>query len=103
MSEENWNTGFAKSLGVFLNGEAIPTPSTRGERVVDASFYVFFNAHSEPLTFTAPAADWGSQWITALDTRDAAPPDEDGRGEPIPARGTFNAEAWSVVVLRRIA
>jgi glycogen operon protein len=102
MSEENWNTGFAKSLGMFLNGEAIPTPSTRGERVVDASFYVFFNAHSEPLTFTMPGADWGNRWITALDTRDATPPNDEGRGEPIPAGGTYNVEAWSVVVLKRI-
>ena len=35
MSEEDWRAGFAKSLGVFLNGDAIPTPNERGERVVD--------------------------------------------------------------------
>ena len=39
MTDEDWQVGFAKSLGVFLNGEAIPTPNERGERVVDDSFY----------------------------------------------------------------
>ena len=46
MSDEDWQAGFAKSLGVFLNGDAIPTRDERGERVVDDSFYVMFNAHS---------------------------------------------------------
>ena len=53
MSEEDWQAGFAKSLGVFLNGDAIPTPNERGEPVRDDSFYVMFNAHHEPLDVQA--------------------------------------------------
>ena len=37
MSEQDWQAGFAKSLGVFLNGDAIPTSDERGERVRDES------------------------------------------------------------------
>ena len=37
MTEEDWQTGFAKSLGVFLNGDGIDTPGPRGERIVDDS------------------------------------------------------------------
>jgi isoamylase len=33
MEEEHWGEGFAKSLAVFLNGEAIPSPNARGERI----------------------------------------------------------------------
>ena len=47
MSDGDWQAGFAKSLGMFLNGDAIPTPNERGERVIDDSFYVMFNAHHD--------------------------------------------------------
>src|SRR5262249_36190623 len=30
MSDEDWRAGFAKSMGVFLNGGAIPTTNERG-------------------------------------------------------------------------
>jgi glycogen operon protein len=39
MSEEDWATGFAKSLALFLNGEEIAHASPRGEHVRDDSFY----------------------------------------------------------------
>ncbi|MCL1593841.1 MAG: glycogen debranching protein GlgX, partial [Actinomycetia bacterium] len=47
MSDDDWNRGHAKSLAVYLNGNAIPTLDARGERVIDDSFLVLFNAHSE--------------------------------------------------------
>ena len=59
MSEEDWRAGFAKSLGVFLNGDGIATPNERGEPVRDESFYVMFNAHHEPLAFKLPEEKWG--------------------------------------------
>jgi isoamylase len=68
MSEEEWAVGFAKSIGVFLNGKAIPTRGARGERIVDASFYVIFNAHHEPMTFTLPGPAWGRKCEVELDT-----------------------------------
>jgi hypothetical protein len=40
--------------------------------------------------------------VTVLDTREARPPDEEGRGEPIPAGGIVRAEAWSMALLKRI-
>ena len=40
MSEDDWAKGYAQSLAVFLNGEAIPSPSPRGEPVTDDSFFL---------------------------------------------------------------
>jgi glycogen operon protein len=100
MSEEEWAVGFAKSIGVFLNGKAIATRGPRGERMVDASFYVIFNAHHEPLVFTLPGPAWGRRCEIDLDTGAV-----DGRGEhghayragrPVPAA------ARSVMVLRYV-
>ncbi|HEY9267596.1 MAG TPA: glycogen debranching protein GlgX, partial [Mycobacterium sp.] len=38
MTGEDWGSGFAKSIAVFLNGDAIPYMDVRGQRVTDASF-----------------------------------------------------------------
>ena len=68
MSDEEWRHGFAKSIGVFLNGKAIPYLDERGRRVVDDSFFVMFNAHHEPLEFFLPGPEWGKTAELLLDT-----------------------------------
>jgi len=99
MAEEQWGEGFAKALGVFLNGEGIDSPDVRGERVVDQSFYVLFNAHYEPLPFILPKGDWGKEWIVVLDTNKPLPEEEEQlykSGDEIPV------ESRSVKLLRRV-
>jgi isoamylase len=68
MTWEDWDSGFGKSLAVYLNGEGIPEPNYRGERVVDDSFILCFNAHSEELQFETPDSVYGSKWAVVLDT-----------------------------------
>ncbi len=70
MSEEDWRHGFAKSIGVFLNGDAIPSPGPMGERIVDDSFYLLINAHFEQLAFVLPMRQDCSGWVKVLDTSD---------------------------------
>jgi isoamylase len=100
MRPEDWRRGFAKSLGVFLNGRAIPSLGSQGERVEDDSFYVLFNAHHEPIAFSLPhRASWGRSWVKILDTTEELPfekeePYEMGQEVPVAAR--------SVVLLRRL-
>ncbi len=71
MTDADWDTGYAKSLAVFLNGDAISEPGPRGERIRDDSFLLLINAHHESLTFTLPAADFGDGWRSVLDTAEA--------------------------------
>ena len=97
MSEEDWGSGFAKSMAVFLNGEAIPSPDNRGERITDDSFLVVFNAHHEPMTFTLPPERFGPRWIRTLDTADVL--DE---GEQVGAGGKAIVQDRSLVLFRRI-
>ena len=68
MSEEHWGEGYARSLGIFINGDTIPNPNTRGDPVTDASFFLIFNAHHEALDFTLPGQPWGTRWTLLLDT-----------------------------------
>ena len=103
MSEEDWQAGFAKSLGVFLNGRAIPTPNERGEQILDDSFYVIFNAHHEPLEFTLPESKWGTRWGVVLDTNEegAHYMREDDIGRSYGPGEKFQVQSWSTVLLRR--
>jgi len=68
MSEKNWERGVARSLGVFLNGEAIPNPNPQGEPVIDDNFYLMFNAHHEDKIFTLPKLQTIDNWQPVLDT-----------------------------------
>ena len=104
MSEEDWRAGFAKSLGVFLNGRAIPTPNERGERVYDESFYVMFNAGHEPLEFTVPEAKWGTRWRVVINTfEDADHMSEEDGGEEYDPGAKLHVQPWTLVLLERTA
>jgi glycogen operon protein len=120
MTEEDWESGFAKTVGVFLNGDAIPDPDLRGEKITDDSFLVFFNAHYEKLPFTIPNRDWGDRWVVVLDTDDLRLQPEPGggngngpgttiawepglgEGEPVKKGDQIDVGARSLMVLRRV-
>ena len=68
MTDADWKTGYAKAMGVFLNGDAITEPDPRGEPVRDETFLLLFSADSQPARFTLPAEDFGHTWEVVLDT-----------------------------------
>jgi isoamylase len=67
MGDEDWDSGLANAVGVFLNGEAITDRDRRGQRVTDDSFLLLFNAQPDALDWTLPD-QWGKRWETVLDT-----------------------------------
>jgi isoamylase len=105
MTDEDWNTGYAKALAVFLNGDAISEPDQRGERVRDDTFLLLFSADSQPVTFTLPSARFGRGWTVVLDTispaRPADPPGPPARQRRAGARVVLRAH--SMMVLRRVS
>jgi isoamylase len=68
MSDEHWSSGFAKSLGVFLNGAGLASRDERGGLVLDDSFLLLINAHHEPLTFQAPVEGPTDPFVVVFDT-----------------------------------
>jgi isoamylase len=98
MTNEQWNDGLAKCMCVFLNGEEIPDPGPRGERITDDSFLIFFNAFHEAIDFTVPNGDYGDAWVAEIDTSD--PGLEEG-SLSLKAGEVINVAARSVLVLRR--
>jgi glycogen operon protein len=68
MKEENWQLDHARSLGVYINGKAIRSVDQKGKPIVDDSFYIIFNAHSESLPFKLPPPKFTKEWMKIIDT-----------------------------------
>ena len=70
----------------------------------DDSFYTMFNAHHEAVEFTLPEAKWGDGWAVVLNTADETDyMSEEELGPEIEAGGRMHVQAWSLVLLKRIA
>ncbi|HET7482305.1 MAG TPA: glycogen debranching enzyme, partial [Actinomycetota bacterium] len=98
MTHDEWNTGYARSIGVFLNGDEIPDPDPEGRRITDDSFLLLFNAHDAAIDFTLPDEEWGRVWVESIDTNDPAPRDASPEYK---AGAQVRVETRSIVVLRR--
>ncbi|MGO9181834.1 MAG: glycogen debranching enzyme, partial [Mycobacterium sp.] len=97
MTPEDWGKSFHKCVAVFLNGEAITAPNARGERVVDDSFLLCFNAHDQPVEFVMPHADYAYEWTVELDTNDPV-----GHADRVVnAEDTVSMPSRSLLVLRK--
>jgi glycogen operon protein len=97
MTKTDWDKPDGHVLGMFLNGEEIAALGRHGERVVDDSFLILFNAHHEDIEFTLPPARFGAEWCCELRTDD---PGCDG-DERFQAGGGFHVVSRSLVLLRR--
>jgi glycogen operon protein len=100
MTSEDWAAGYAKSLGVFLNGEAISEPDPRGEKITDARFLLLFNAHSSPVTFTLPEAGLAPGWEVIIDTADGTAGTEPVNPAPLAPKSSLEVSGRAVIVLR---
>ncbi|GAB3531471.1 glycogen debranching protein GlgX [Arthrobacter tecti] len=95
MAPEDWNDGFGRSIGVFLNGQGIRGRDQRGQRITDQNFLLYFNAHDEAVKFTVPSEEYGPMWDEVIDTAGVY-----ADSDPIPAGAAVTVEAKSMVVLR---
>jgi isoamylase len=98
MSDEDWDSGFGKSVAVYLNGQGIPDLDARGHRVTDYSFVLCFNAHHEPIEFTLPPEEFGPAWTPVIDT--VAGVDDGGEASPVRAGATVRVGSRGIVVLQ---
>ena len=80
MSDEDWNAGFVKCLGVRLAGDLINDENERGEPIVGETLLLLLNAHWEPISFTLPQTREGHLWDRILDTADLSEHQRDYQG-----------------------
>jgi isoamylase len=100
MSDDDWDQGFARSVAVFLNGEAIREPDSRGEPVTDDQFWLVFNGHHEASDFVLPDVGAGERWEVEIDTH--APLLDHAEQRSVKTAEVFNVEARSVMLLRKV-
>jgi isoamylase len=96
MTGDDWQVAFAKSLTIYLNGDAITEPGRRGERITDDSFLVLINASELDLEFSIVPAQYGSRWMPVIDTATVIP-----EGQPVKPGDTVTLASRSMQVLRR--
>jgi glycogen operon protein len=90
MTDADWSDGSLKGVMVFLNGCAISGDGPRGERVVDDSFLLLFNAYDHPVDFILPSAIPDGAWRVQVDTTKVRPRKSRRRfetGEPVRVEG----------------
>jgi isoamylase len=72
MAPGDWDSGFGRTIGVYLNGHGIRGRDARGEPIVDRNFVVYFNAHDEGVKCVLPSAEYGHAWEIVIDTAGSA-------------------------------
>ena len=74
MSDDEWTTGYARSIGLLLSGQTMDVRDSMGEPITDDTFVLFFNAHHQNFRFAfreyGTAAPHGSSSLTPRGSRD---------------------------------
>jgi glycogen operon protein len=95
MSDEDWNAGFSRCLGVRLAGDKIGDVDERGEPIIGDTVLLLLNAHYEPIPFMLPETKAEHHWERLFDT--AAPA---GEATSLPGGENYPLQGRSMAVLR---
>ena len=95
MVPEDWESGFGRAIGMFLNGEGIRERGVRGERLVDRSFLMYFSADDADLEVVIPEGLGDRAWDVLVDTSG-----RDVDRDPVRAGDRLRLVPHSLVVLR---
>jgi glycogen operon protein len=98
MTEEEWNAGWVRSLGVMFNGRTLEQVNEMGQPVVDDTFLVLLNSCHEPVTYTIPCGPHDHGWEQVMDTSNLKQPFAGGS-----LSGSIEVRPRSVVLLRERA
>jgi glycogen operon protein len=99
MTEERWNSGNVHCFGMMLGGDAMLEWDEKGERVVDDTFLLLFNADPGGLSFQLPATTPAVEWEVVVSTVD----DRVQQGEQTWSSGAgVPLEGRAILVRRRL-
>ena len=97
MTQEQWNTGWMRSLAVMLNGQTLGQVDQTGDPITDDTFLVMLNSFGDCVTYTLPQSPRNRGWKLLMNTNDL----EDPFGEKL-LDGTLDVAGRSVVILREL-
>jgi glycogen operon protein len=98
MTEEEWQNGFTRCLGLRLAGDAIEEVDEGGASIAGDSFLLLLNAHHEAIPFILPAHRARLRWELVLDTRQW---EWNPRGPALRAGDHYPLEGRSLALLRQ--
>jgi isoamylase len=108
MTERDWSSGFGQCITVFLNGDGIPDVDERGDRVLDDSFLLCFNASADDIDVALPDRRYATTWALVVNTATGevitlsdAPGVVAATPATQPAGGTLTVPSRSLLVLQR--
>jgi len=97
MTQEQWNTGWMRSLAVLLNGKTLGEIGEMGEPIQDDSFLIMLNSHGDCVTYTLPQSPLNRGWKLIMNTHDL----DDPFGERL-LDGKLEVAGRSVALLREL-
>ncbi|MEX2535621.1 MAG: glycogen debranching protein GlgX [Trueperaceae bacterium] len=68
MSDETWELGWIRTMGMMLNGSAIAETDERGRRIEDDVLLLLINGDSNDQHFTLPSNSEAKDWQVLVDT-----------------------------------
>ena len=95
MTDQGWNAGFVRCLGVLWAGDVIDDVDETGQRIEGDTLLILLNAHHEPIPFQIPTHDHGARWELILDTTLVST-----EGRTFAAEEKYNLRERSLAVLR---
>jgi isoamylase len=98
MTQEDWQQGYVRCLGVRLAGDRIEEKDHLGNAIQDDTFLILINAHHEAIDFTLPEHPSGIQWQLVLDTTQDVIP---AHIPPTAEGNRYELQGRSLVVLHR--
>jgi glycogen operon protein len=98
MTDQAWNAGFVKCLGLRLVGDVLDEVDERGEPIVGDTLLVLVNAHHEAIPFTLPATRVEHVWERVLDTADP-----EASAELYSGGGQYSLQGRSLALFRACA
>ena len=72
MNDEEWEQGWQRCIGVFLNGRKLAEISPNAQPVRDDDFLILLNCHHEPVDFFLPELESDRSWEMVFYTKNAA-------------------------------
>jgi isoamylase len=95
MSDDAWNAGFVKALGMRVAGDLIGDMDDLGEPIVGHTILLLLNADHEPITFRLPTTKDNQPWKLAFDTAKAT----DSKDQNLASNGQYPLQGRSLAVL----
>jgi glycogen operon protein len=96
MTDEEWDSSFARSLGLQMSGLLEGEYDAQGRPEVDDDFLLLFNADEEEVAFQIPPVPKEARWEALMDTAYSAGLKTDGFFKP---GGDYTLKPRSMAVL----